>query len=282
MIAPVQFFTNVGRKPSGALAIIILVILVIMAFLGPMIWIHDPLTINLNQALHPPSTSHPLGTDQYGRDMLARFIGGARISLIDGLVVAVLGAIVGTIIGMIAGYSGGLSDNSLMRFMDAILAFPPLMLAMAVAIALGGGGILSATIGIALATVPWFARIVRSRVLEVRELDFVEATRSLGGTDVYILINHILPHVFPIVLIQATVTFGYAILTIAALSFIGFGARPPIPEWGVMITEGQQYALSGQWWIPLTPGVGILLSVVAMNLLGDRMRDVLDPGFKEK
>jgi len=272
-----RFIVDVGRKPIGAFSLAILGLLAVLALLGPALWDRDPLAVDLSQVLMSPGPAHPLGTDQFGRDLFARFMAGARLSLVTGALTVAVGATVGTVVGMIAGYSVGLPDHALMRTMDALLAFPPLMLAMAIAMAMGGGGLASAVVGVSVATIPWYARIIRSRVLVVRELDFVEAARVCGGTGGHILLRHILPHVISTVMIQATLTFGYAILTIAALGFVGFGATPPTPEWGVMITEGQQYALSGQWWVPFAPGVGILMAVVATNLLGDRIRDVLEP-----
>lgn len=271
------FVVDVGRKPSGALSLAILALLGGLALFGPILWDRDPLAVDLSGVLRPPGPAHPLGTDQYGRDLFARFMAGARLSLVTGGLTIVVGAALGTAVGMIAGYSVGLVDHALMRIMDAVLAFPPLMLAMAIAMAMGGGGLVSAVVGVSLATIPWYARIIRSRVLEVREFEFVEAARACGGTGLHILRRHVFPHVVSIVMIQATLTFGYAILTIAGLAFVGFGASPPTPEWGVMITEGQQYALSGQWWVPFAPGVGILMAVIGTNLLGDRVRDVLEP-----
>jgi peptide/nickel transport system permease protein len=272
-----RFVLDLAREPLGGLSLAILALLAGLALLGPMLWGRDPLAVDLSGVLRPPGPSHPLGTDQYGRDLLARFMAGARLSLVTGALTVVVGAAVGTAVGMIAGYSVGLVDHALMRIMDAVLAFPPLMLAMAIAMAMGGGGLVSAVVGVSLATIPWYARVIRSRVLEVREFEFVDAARVCGGTAFHILRRHVFPHVVPIVMIQGTLTFGYAILTVAGLGFVGFGASPPTPEWGVMITEGQRYALSGQWWVAFAPGLGILMAVVATNLLGDRIRDVLEP-----
>jgi peptide/nickel transport system permease protein len=220
-----------------------------------------------------------MGTDSLGRDIFARFCEGARISMAVGSLVAVVGAVVGGGIGLIAGTSRSLIDNALMRLMDAILAFPPLLLAMAVTLGMGPG-LRTASIGVTLPVIPWYARLVRSDVLRIRSLPFVEATVALGATRSRTLLRHILPHTTSTVAIQAGGVFGYAILSLAALGFVGLGAQIPTPEWGSMITDGLSSALTGQWWVTVFPGLGLLAAATAANMFVDRMRDLLDPMYQ--
>jgi peptide/nickel transport system permease protein len=264
------------RDRALAPATLLLLILVFMAVFGSLVWSQDPLAINIGTTLQPPSPAHPMGTDEVGRDILARFIGGARISLATGAVVVVVGAILGSAIGVVAGYYGRWVDTVLMRIMDAILAFPPLILAMAVTVGLGAG-VNTAAIGIILTSIPFYARLLRSEVVRLRTLPFVEAASALGASQRRIILRHIVPHLSSTLLVQAASVFGYAILSLAALGFVGLGVQPPAPEWGAMITDGMQYTLTGQWWIGVFPGVGLLIAVTATSLIADRTRDILDP-----
>jgi peptide/nickel transport system permease protein len=264
------------RDKKLFIPIAILLSLVGISILGPVIWEIDPLFTDVGSALQPPSLEHPMGTDGTGRDVLARFIAGARISLVVGMIVVVLGAMIGGITGLIAGTVGGRLDNFIMRIMDAILAFPPLILAMAVTVGLGVG-IYTAAIGIIIATIPWYARVIRSDVLRIRSNQYIEAARAIGSSRNRIISHHVIPNVFSTLFIQATLSFGYSILALAALGFVGLGAQIPTPEWGAMITDGLKYALTGRWWIGFFPGFGLLIAVIAANSLGDRMRDILDP-----
>lgn len=255
---------------------ITLLLFVLVAAVGPIVWRLDPLGININSTLAGPSFHHPFGTDEAGRDVLARFMAGARISLFAGAVVVLVGAILGGMVGLVAGVKGGVIDIVLMRVMDALLSFPPLVLAMMVTVGLGVG-LQTAVIGIILTSVPFYARILRSEVLKIRNLEFIQAARVLGVSPQRIMLRHILPNALSTVLVQASSVFGYAILTLAALGFVGLGAQVPTPEWGAMITEGQSYFLTGAWWIGVFPGLGLLLAVTAANFLADRIRDLLDP-----
>lgn len=257
-------------------AVIMLGGLGLLALLGPLVWGRDPLAIDIGATLQPPSAQHLMGTDSVGRDVFARFMAGAGISLGVGLAVVMTGSLLGGLIGALAGLIGGWVDAILMRLMDIILAFPPLILAMAVAIALGPS-IFSASVGIVITSVPWYARVLRSEVVRIRAMPFVEAAAALGAGRARVIWRHIGPHVLPGLLIQAAASFGYSILTLAALSFVGLGAKIPTPEWGVMITDGFQSALTGSWWIGVFPGLGLLAAVSGANLLADRARDWLDP-----
>jgi peptide/nickel transport system permease protein len=254
----------------------VLVVMVLFAIFGPIVWNHNPDTQSLLNSLEGPSLAHPFGTDQLGRDIFARVAYGARISLLAGLLVALAGAIIGGLIGLLAGTIGGVSDGALMRVMDSILAFPPLILAMAVTVGLGVG-LDTAAIGITLVSIPWYARLIRSEALRINSLPFIEASHAIGATRGRVIARHVVPHLLPVLLIQMAAAFGYAIVGLAGLSFVGLGAQIPTPEWGAMITGGLSYALTGQWWIAIFPGVALLTTVTAASMLSDRMRDLLDP-----
>jgi peptide/nickel transport system permease protein len=254
----------------------VIVLLALFAIFAPILWKYGPDTQDLIDSLKSPSTTHPMGTDQLGRDVFARVADGARISLIVASIVTVAGALIGGLIGLLAGTIGGVSDGVAMRAMDAILAFPPLILAMAVTVGLGIG-LNTAAIGVALVSVPWYARLLRSEALRIRSLPFIEASHAIGMTRARVIARHVIPHMLPVLFIQMAAAFGYAVLGLASLSFVGLGAQVPTPEWGAMITEGLSYSLTGQWWISIFPGVGLLITVTAASMLSDRMRDLLDP-----
>jgi len=257
-------------------AILLLSLMVLLAVIGPLLWTDSPDQISLLAALHPPSLPHPMGTDEYGRDIFARFMRGAQISLLVGFIVVIVGAAVGGVIGLAAGVWGGSWDSVLMRTMDAILAFPALILAMTVTVGLGVG-ITTAAIGITIASVPWYARVVRSEVVRIRSLPFVEAVVALGARRRRVMYRHIVPSLLPTLLVQAAAAFGYSILALAALSFVGLGAQIPTPEWGAMITDGLSYTVTGQWWVGFFPGLGLLMACTAANVIADGCRDILDP-----
>lgn len=257
--------------PTGVLLAIVL-----FALFVPILWSQSPTSQDLINSLQAPSGAHPMGTDQLGRDVLARVAAGARISLVVASLVTLGGALIGGMIGLFAGTIGGPGDGIAMRVMDTILAFPPLILAMAVTVGLGVG-LSTAALGIALVSVPWYARLLRAEALRIRSLPFIEAAHAMGSTRGRIISRHVIPHVLPVLFIQMAAAFGFAVLTLAGLSFIGLGAQVPSPEWGAMITEGLQYSLTGEWWIAIFPGVALLVVVTAASMLSDRMRDLLDP-----
>lgn len=271
-----RVFSLLAHDPVLATATAALGLLVFLAVFGPFIWTKNATAVDVGSSLLPPSRAHPMGTDSIGRDVFARFNEGARISLAVGVAVVVVGAILGGVAGVVAGASPGWVDATLMRIMDAILAFPALILAMAVTVGLGAG-LETAALGIMLTSLPYYARLLRSEVLRIRSLPFIEAAHALGARQTRILARHIVPHLVSTLLIQAAAVFGYAILTLAALGFVGLGAQVPTPEWGTMITDGLQYFLTGQWWIGLFPGLGVLLAVTAASVIADRTRDILDP-----
>ena len=266
------------RSPLTVAGLILIAALALIAVSAPLIAPADPLKQILSTRLKPPSSANWLGTDQLGRDVLSRMIYGARISLLIGIVVVGLAASVGTIVGLIAGYVGGWMDEVLMRLTDVFFAFPALILAMAISGALGPS-LTNAMIAIAIVSWPVYARLVRAQVLSLREREYVEAARSLGAPAERIVWGHILPNTLAPLLVQASFDMGGAILSAAGLSFIGFGTQPPTAEWGVMISEGRNY-IATHSWLSLFPGLAILLTVAAFNLIGDGLRDALDPRLR--
>jgi peptide/nickel transport system permease protein len=258
--------------------LVLVAVLALTALFAPLIAPADPLKQTLSSRLKPPSAEHWMGTDQLGRDVLSRMIYGARISLLIGLVVVGLAASVGIFIGLVAGYSGGWLDESLMRITDVFFAFPALILAMAISGALGPS-LTNAMIAIAIVSWPVYARLVRGQVLSLRELEYVDASRSLGASSGRIVWRHILPNTLSPLLVQASFDMGAAILAAAGLSFIGFGTQPPTPEWGIMVSDGRNY-IATHSWLSLYPGLAILLTVAAFNLIGDGLRDALDPRLR--
>ena len=267
------------RDRVAVLSLIFLLLVLLGALFAPLLTPYpeqgrgDP---NIAEKFQPPSMAHPLGTDALGRDMWARLLFGARTSLTVGLAVVALSALVGTLLGALAGYFGGWIDEVIMRITDIFLAFPPLLLAIVVATALGPS-LRNMVLAIALSWWPWYTRIVRGQAVSLRERNFVEAARSMGVGDLTIIRRHILPNVLAPVGVQATLDLGAAILTAAGLSFLGLGTQPPTADWGVMVNEGRQYMLSGRWWIATFAGLAIFLTSMAFNLLGDGARDAADP-----
>ncbi len=266
------------RSPLAVAGLALILLFALCALLAPVLAPMDPTAQLLAQRLKPPSAAHWLGMDQLGRDVLSRMLYGARISLLVGVIVVASAGTFGTLVGLMAGYASGIVDEILMRFTDIFFAFPPLILAMAIAGALGPS-LNTAMIAIAVVTWPVYARLVRGQVLSLREREFIEAARCVGVSTPRILLRHLLPNTLPPILVQASFDMGGAILSAAGLSFIGFGARPPTPEWGVMISEGSKF-FSTQPWLSFFPGLAILLAVAAFNLIGDGLRDVFDPRLR--
>ena len=276
--SPMAARSSILRNPLNVLAIGLIAGFAFCAVFAPLLAPYDPLTQALASRLEPPSPAHVLGTDQLGRDIASRLLYGARISLFIGVVVVASAGIFGTCIGLVAGYVAGLVDESLMRLTEVFLAFPPLILAMAIAGALGPS-LTNAIIAIAAVTWAVYARLARGQILSLRRHEFVEAARAIGVHPVRILARHLLPNAVAPLLIQASFDMGAAIIAAAGLSFIGFGAQPPTPEWGVMISEGRNF-ISTQPWLSLFPGLAILFAVGSFNVLGDGLRDELDPRLR--
>ena len=229
--------------------------------------------------LAPPSWEHWFGTDNYGRDVLTRVFTGGQSSLWMGVIAVGISLVIGVPLGGIAGFFGGRLGGIIMRVMDVMLAFPSLILAMAIAASLGPG-VLSAMIAVGVVGIPEFARIMFSQTQSLRERDFVEAGKALGLSSTQILSRHVVPNAMAPILVRTTLGLGYAILTAASLSFIGLGAQPPLAEWGVMISDGRGYIISGEWWMTTFSGLAIATSILGFNLLGDGLRDVLDPRLR--
>jgi len=262
-------------NPLNIVAFALIAVFALCALFAPVIAPYDPLLQALGSRLMPPSPDHWLGTDSLGRDVASRILYGARISLIIGVVVVASAGVFGTVVGLVAGYSGGLVDEALMRLTEVFLAFPALILAMAIAGALGPS-LTNAIIAIAAVTWAVYARLTRGQILSLRRREFVEAARAIGASQFRIVFRHLLPNALAPLMIQASFDLGSSIIAAAGLSFIGFGAQPPTPEWGVMISEGRNY-ISTQPWLSLFPGLAILLAVGSFNLLGDGLRDAFDP-----
>jgi peptide/nickel transport system permease protein len=262
-------------NPLNLVALALIAILAACALLAPLLAPYDPLAQDLAVRLKPPSPEHWLGTDSLGRDIASRILYGARISLIIGVVVVASAGVFGTFVGLIAGYAGGLVDEALMRLTEVFLAFPALILAMAIAGALGPS-LTNAIIAIAAVTWAVYARLTRGQILSLRRREFVEAARAMGASRRRIILRHLLPNALAPLMVQASFDMGSSIIAAAGLSFIGFGAQPPTPEWGVMISEGRNF-INTQPWLSLFPGLAILFAVGSFNLLGDGLRDAFDP-----
>lgn len=250
-------------------------LVVICALFAPWIAPHDPNAIAFGNKLLPPSWSHPFGTDALGRDIFSRVIHGARTSLYIGITVLVFALALGVPIGLAAGYFGGRIDTIFMRIADVFLAFPPLLLPIAITAVLGVG-LFNAMLALAISWFPWYARIVRGAVMRVRSELYIEAARAMGVRHSRIMIRHALPNSTTPVIVQGSMDFGYTILAAASLSFIGIGARPPTIEWGLMVSMSRSNFLDF-WWTATFPGLAIFFTVLAVNLVGDGLRDVLDP-----
>ncbi|RZH66497.1 nickel transporter permease [Natrinema altunense] len=265
------FFAN----PLNVAGLAIVVTLSIAAVLGPVVAPYDPASQDLANRLQPPTLAHPMGTDQLGRDVFSRLLYGARLSFGIAVAVTAIRLVLGTAIGLLAGYVGGWVDEFLMRLVDVQLAFPGLVLALVVAGILGPS---LRNVMLALAVVGWasYARLVRGSVLSTKEREFVKAAKLMGVSRGRIAVRHLLPNVVGPVIVLATMNLGTVILGTAGLSFIGLGAQPPTPEWGTMLSAGRHH-LRGAWWIANAPGAAIMLTVFGFNLLGDGLRDVLDP-----
>jgi peptide/nickel transport system permease protein len=255
-----------------------MLVFLLAALLAPLLAPYDPLGQNIVAGLRPPSADHLFGTDKLGRDIFSRILYGARISLFVGVAVVLLSSVVGTLLGVVAGYVGGWADEILMRITDIFFAFPSLILAMAIAGALGPS-LPNALIAISAATWPVYARLLRGQVLALKEREFVLAARTVGVPEWLIIVRHLLPNMLAPLLVQGSFDMGGAITAVAGLSFIGFGAQPPTPEWGVMISEARTY-MATAWWMGTFPALAIMLVVGSFNLLGDGLRDLLDPRLR--
>jgi peptide/nickel transport system permease protein len=271
----VGLLKGLTSNPLSATGLVLAVFLVLVALAAPLIAPRDPIALDLPHRLEPPSSQFWFGTDEEGRDILSRVVFGTRISLAAAAGILVIAVVVGVVVGLVAGYAGGWVDEVLMRVTDIFLAFPSLVLAMGVAATLGAS-LLNGVVAIGVVWWPWYARLVRGEVLHLKEEDFVQAARVAGTRDRDIVVRHILRNALTPIVVQMSLDVGYAILTMASLSFIGLGAQPPTPEWGAMISVGRDYYLT-QWWYVTFPGLAIFLTVMSFNFLGDGLHEALTP-----
>ena len=266
----------IGENPVTGLAFALFVLIVLVALVGPYVVPIDPLASNTVEALKPPSLRHWFGTDQLGRDIFSRVVVATRLDFGIAVWSVVLVFVMGGLAGVAAGFFGGWIDRIVGRIADTIMAFPLFVLAMGIVAALGNT-VTNIVIATAIVNFPLYARVARAEANVRREAGFVEAARLSGNGDLRILAFQILPNVFPILVVQMSLTMGYAILNAAGLSFIGLGVRPPTPEWGIMVAEGAAFMVSGEWWIAFFPGLALMVAVFCFNLLGDGLRDIVDP-----
>jgi peptide/nickel transport system permease protein len=257
---------------------LVLLLVVAAAVFAAQIAPYNPTRQDFRVERQPPSTTHLMGTDEFGRDVLSRVIWGAQVSLQAGATAATIALGLGLVLGMVAAYYGGRTDNVIMRFMDVVLAFPYILLAIAI-VAILGPGLRNAMIAIGIVYVPYYARVVRGSVLSVRARDYVDAARALGAGDGRVMWQHVLPNTLAPVIVQTTLNVGSAIIDTAGLSFLGLGTQPPTPDWGNMLSAGRSYVIDSPW-IATFPGVAILVTVLAFNLMGDALRDAFDPRLR--
>lgn len=281
--APKRSSGNLGHilyvlkeNPVTALAFGMFTFFVGSALVGPWLVPYDPLATNSAMALSPPSLSHWFGTDNLGRDVFSRVIVATRLDLVISVAAVALSFVIGSVLGAVAGYYGGLTDTVLNRILDTIMAFPLFILAMGIVAALGNSvaNIIYAT---AIINIPFYARLVRAEVNIRREAGFTLAAKLAGNSDLRVLALHIFPNALPPMMVQVSLNLGWAILNAAGLSFIGLGVRPPTAEWGIMVAEGANFIVSGEWWLALFPGLWLMLAVFTFNLMGDGLRDIVDP-----
>jgi len=265
-----------GDNRVTAFAFGLLVVIVFAALLGPYVVPYDPLASDTAQALKAPSAAHWFGTDQLGRDIFSRVVVATRLDLFIAVASVVLVFLMGGLAGVAAGYFGGWTDRIVGRIADTIMAFPLFVLAMGIVAALGNT-VQNIIIATAIVNFPLYARVARAEANVRRDAGFVMAARLSGNSEMRILLVHILPNIMPIMIVQMSLTMGYAILNAAGLSFIGLGVRPPTAEWGIMVAEGASFMVSGEWWIALFPGLALMIAVFCFNLLGDGLRDIFDP-----
>lgn len=257
----------------------LLLFLILVAIFGPYLTVHDPVRVNFSTRLLPPSAEFWLGTDHNGRDIFTRLIHGMRITLFVGFSSVLVGALIGVPLGIVSGFYGGAIDSIIMRIIDVLLAFPGILLAIALVSVLGGS-ITNVIIAVAVFSIPTFARVVRGSTLTIRKLEYIDAVRALGATDLRIIVKHVLPNILSPIIVQSTLRIAIAILVASSLSFLGLGAQPPSPEWGRMLSDGRNYMFDHPH-VAFFPGLAIAIVVLAFNLFGDGLRDALDPKTKK-
>lgn len=267
------------RNPQGALGLVMVTTLMIVAIFGPLLAPNDPETFHFTARFAAPSAEFPFGTDWYGRDLFSRILVGARSTVLLALLATVIGTLLGAILGVLSGYLGGWIDETIMRLTDAVMAIPSLLFALMILAVLGSSAI-NAVVAIGIAFAPGMARIARSVTLQVRELDYVAAAQARGEKLGWIVLAEILPNIIAPVIVEGTIRVAFAIMTLATLSFLGLGAQPPSPEWGLMIAEARDHLFRSPWPV-IAPGAAIALVAIGFNLLGDGLRDALNPKTAE-
>lgn len=276
-----EFWRQMRTRRLALWSGLFLAIMFTFAFIAPFVLPYDPNGFDYSNTLQEPSLQHWAGTDEFGRDIFARLMFGAKLSLFIGATSVSLGAVFGIAFGLVAGYYGGLLDAVIMRIADVLFAFPGILLAIGI-VAILGPGFGNVIIAVAVFSVPAFARIVRGGTLALKETTYVEAARAAGAPDRIIMFRHILPGVFGGVIVYFTMRIGTSILTAASLSFIGLGVEPSVPEWGAMLSSGREYLMAGEWHLTFFPGLAIFVTVLCFNVLGDGLRDALDPKLSER
>jgi peptide/nickel transport system permease protein len=271
-------FHRLTRNKAAIAGAVVFILIVITALTASLIAPYDPNKLNPVDSLVPPSAHHLMGTDQFGRDILSRVIYGARVSVAMGFVAVTISVTVGSLLGLIAGYYLGITDTVITRFVDVMLAFPGILLALVI-IAILGPNLISAMIAVGISGMPSFIRVVRGSVISLREREYVDAARVTGAANARVIFRHILPNVLAPVIVLATLGIPSAIIAGAALSFLGLGIRPPTADWGAMLNQGRSF-VSTAWWLSTFPGLAIVVMVLAINLFGDGLRDALDPRLK--
>ncbi|MCX7365549.1 MAG: ABC transporter permease [Alphaproteobacteria bacterium] len=265
-----------SENPVTGLAFGLFTLFLIAAIFGPLIAPYNPLQSDAVNTLKPPTWAHPFGTDQLGRDIFSRVLVAARLDLSIAFASVILAFLLGALSGVAAGYFGGWTDRIVGRLADTIMAFPLFVLAMGIVAALGNK-VINIVIATAIINFPLYVRVARAEANVRRDAGFVEAARLSGNGEARVLLGHVLPNIMPIMMVQMSLTMGYAILNAAGLSFIGLGVRPPDAEWGIMVADGANFIQSGEWWVAFFPGVTLMLAVFCFNLLGDGLRDIIDP-----
>lgn len=274
-----EFYLRLRKNKAALIGSYLILVLIIIAIVGPYLTSYDPYKVNYGSKLLGPSADHWFGTDHNGRDIFTRIIHGMRLTFVVGFLSVLFGALVGIPLGIFSGYYGGKLDALIMRLMDILLAFPGILLALALVSVLGGS-LQNVIIAVGIFSVPAFARIVRGSTLAVRRLEYIDAVRALGAKDSRIIFKHILPNIMSPIIVQSTLRIATAIITASGLSFLGLGAQPPIPEWGSMLSDGRNY-LFDHPHVALFPGLCIIVVVLAFNIVGDGLRDALDPKMKK-
>jgi ABC-type dipeptide/oligopeptide/nickel transport system permease subunit len=276
---------SLKKNKSAIFGLVIVLILIITAVLAPIISPHNPIEQDLYNNLKPGfwagNTKNILGTDEFGRDILSRIVYGARVSLSVGVIAVIIGVLLGGLAGIFSGFYGGWIDNLIMRTTDIMFALPSILLAIVIVSVLGRG-LSKAMIAIGITYAPQIARVVRSETIVVKGSEYIEAAKAIGSPRLRTLRVHVLPNVLSVIIVYTTLSIGSAILDAAALGFLGLGAQPPTPEWGAMLANSNHYITGGYWWLATFPGIAILISVLGFNLLGDGLRDAIDPRLRKK